>query len=96
MCICGWVFPVIPVIYGFLHLCYLATFKQLVDNKDRFITELMKRMKQLMVIYVIVAVIIAFSSKHLPDATKITVAVVCCIVLMYSGYKLYQGNTKKE
>lgn len=94
MCIAGWV-TIFPVIYEFGHLLYLLTFKQLMDDKGRFITELMKRMKQLMIIYTMVAVIIAFTSKDLPDATKITVAIVCGMVLIYSGCKLWMGNTSK-
>jgi hypothetical protein len=92
MCIFGWV-TVFPVIYEFFYLWYLLSFKQIMDNKGRFITELIKRLKQLVYIYVLVAVIIAFASKELPNETKYTIAGVCGVMLLYliyCGYKLYQ------
>jgi len=94
MCIAGWV-TVFPVIYEFGHLLYLMIIKQLMDDKGRFITELMKRMKQLMIIYIMVAVIIAFASKDLPDETKYTVAAMLGASLLYIAYNLYNGNTAK-
>jgi hypothetical protein len=88
----GWVFPFIPVVTGFLYLFNLMSFKQLMDNKSRFITEFMKRMKQLIFIYLIMSVIIAFSSNDLPDQTKFTIASVCCIILIYIAYNMFQGK----
>jgi hypothetical protein len=92
MCIFGWV-TVFPVIYEFFYLLYLLSFKQIMDNKGRFITELIKRLKQLVYIYVLVAVIIAFASKELPNETKYTIAGVCgamLLYLFYTGYNMYK------
>jgi hypothetical protein len=94
MCIAGWV-TVFPVIYEFGHLLYLMSFKQIRDDSSRFLYHFMKRMKQLIYIYVIVSLIIAFTSKDLPDTTKITVASVFGgLMLMYIAYQLYQRQTK--
>lgn len=91
MCIAGWV-TVFPVIYGFFHLLYLVLFKQLEDNLAGFVDEFMKRIGQLMYIYITVAFIIAIASKDLPDETKITVAVVFGASLLYAAYK-YRTST---
>lgn len=91
MCIFGWV-TFFPVIYEFLHLLYLMLFKQLRDDKNGFVDEFMKRMKQLIYIYIAVAVIAAFADKHLPQETKITVALVCVVSLLYAAYKRYQST----
>lgn len=94
MCIAGWV-TVFPVIYEFGHLLYLMSFKQIRDDSSRFLYHFMKRMKQLIYIYVIVSLIIAFTSKDLPDTTKITVASVFGgLMLLYIAYQLYQRQTK--
>lgn len=89
MCFAGWV-TLFPVIYAFFYLLYIMFIKQLNDNSSRFGTELMKRMKQLVFIYVLVAVIAAFASNELPNETKTTVAGVCVISLIYALYKMYQ------
>lgn len=89
MCFAGWV-TLFPVIYAFFYLLYIMFIKQLNDNSSRFGTELMKRMKQLVFIYVLVSVIAAFASNELPNETKTTVAVVCVISLIYVAYKMYQ------
>jgi hypothetical protein len=94
MCIAGWV-TVFPVIYGFGHLLYLMTFKQLKDDSSRFISHFMTRMKQLVFIYVLVAVIIAFASKDLPNETKYTVAAMLGASLLYIAYNMYMSNTYK-
>jgi len=92
MCIVGWV-TFFPVIYGFFHLLYLTLFKQLKDNLAGFVDVFMKRMGQLMYIYVTVAFIIAVASKDLPNETKITVAAVFGASLLYAAYKGYQART---
>lgn len=84
----GWV-TLFPVIYEFLHLCYLVLFKQMKDNKNRFVDEFMKRMKQLIYIYIAVAFIVTIASKDLPQETKITVAAVLGVSLLYAAYKRY-------
>jgi hypothetical protein len=94
MCIAGWVI-FFPVIYGCFHLLYLAFFKQLEDNLATFVDLFMKRIGQLMYIYITVAFIIAIASKDLPDETKITVAVVFGASLAYAAYK-YQTSTPES
>lgn len=91
MCFTGWV-TFIPIIYGFLHLSYLVLFKQLNDNDSRFVDQFMKRMKQLIYIYITVAFIIAVSSNGLPQETKVTVAAVLIVSLLYAAYKRYQST----
>lgn len=85
MCIMGWV-TFFPVIYGFLHLLYLLFFKQLIDNQSGFVTEFMKRMKQLVYIYVFVAMILAFTDNDLSNATKVTVAVAWIAYVLYNKF----------
>ena len=94
MCIAGWV-TFFPVIYGFFHLLYLTLFKQLKDDLAGFVDVFMKRMGQLMYIYITVAFIIAIASKDLPDETKITVAVVFGVSLCYAAYK-YRTSTPES
>jgi hypothetical protein len=94
MCIAGWV-TFFPVIYGFFHLLYLVLFKQLKDDLAGFVDEFMKRIGQLMYIYITVAFIIAVASKDLPDETKITVAVVFGVSLCYAAYK-YRTSTPES
>jgi hypothetical protein len=89
MCIAGWV-TFFPVIYGFFHLLYLTLFKQLNDNLAGFVDVFMKRMGQLMYIYITVAFIIALASKDLPDETKYTIVAVFAASLIYAAYKGYQ------
>jgi hypothetical protein len=91
MCIFGWV-TFFPIIYEFLHLLYLVWFKQFRGDKNGFVDEFMKRMKQLIYIYIAVAVIAAFADKHLPQDTKKTVAVVCVVSLLYAAYNRYQSH----
>uniref|UniRef100_A0A6C0I5E8 Uncharacterized protein n=1 Tax=viral metagenome TaxID=1070528 RepID=A0A6C0I5E8_9ZZZZ len=88
MCVFGFVTG-FPVIYEFGYLLYLMIFKQIKDDGSRFITELMKRMKQLVFIYVLVAVIIAFASKDFPNETKYAIAGVLCVSLFYVLYNIY-------
>ena len=88
MCIAGWV-TVFPVIYGFFHLLYLVLFKQLKDRESGFVDEFMKRMNQLIYIYLAVAVIAVFASKDLPQETQGTVAAVFVVSLLYAAYKRY-------
>lgn len=95
MCIAGGV-TFFPVIYGFFHLLYLVLFKQMEDDLAGFVDEFMKRIGQLMYIYITVAFIIALASKDLPNETKITVAVVFGVSLLYAAYKGYQARTSVE
>ncbi len=85
MCIAGWV-TFFPVIYGFLHLLYLVFFKQLIDNQTGFVNEFMKRMKQLVYIYVFVAINLAFLDSNLSNATKSTVAVAWIAYALYNKF----------
>lgn len=85
MCIMGWV-TFFPVIYGFLHLLYLMFFKQLIDNQSEFVNEFMKRMKQLIYVYISLAIIIAFASNDLSSATKKTIAVAWIAYVIYNKF----------
>jgi hypothetical protein len=87
-----WWITLVPVIYEFFYLLYLVFIKQLNDNSARFGAELMKRMKQLVFIYIFMAVIFAFSSEDLPNETKTTVGVLCGASLLYAAYTKYQSN----
>lgn len=82
MCIAGWV-TIFPVIYEYFYLLYLMFIKQINDNSSRFGNELVKRMKQLIYLYIMVAVIVAFASE-LPTQTKVTIGVISGAILLYA------------
>jgi hypothetical protein len=90
MCIFGFV-TVFPVIYMFFDLIYITFFKQIFENPAQFGNEFMKRMKQLIFLYVSVAIVVAFASNELPDATKITVALISvgilALTVVFAFYK---------
>ena len=67
----GWV-SFFPAIYMCIHLLYLFFIKPLNDNASGFSAEFTKRMKPLMVVFVIAAIIIAFN--QLPVASAGTLA----------------------
>lgn len=85
-CVASFVLAV-PVIYSLVHLLYMLFFKQLNDDPARFGDELVKRMKQLVAIYVVVALVAAFASNHLPDETKKTIGTVFTVIMIYMVYK---------
>jgi hypothetical protein len=85
LCVAGWV-TIFPVIYGFLHLLYLMFFKQLMDNQTGFVNEFMKRMKQLVYIYVSVAIILAFTTDDFSKATKTTIGVAWVAYVLYNKF----------
>ena len=78
MCVVGWV-SVFPVIYEFIYLFYLFFIKQLAGNSNKVSNEFMSRMKYFIVVYVIVALIIA--AVQLPPAT--TGAMVVGAISLY-------------
>jgi flagellar biosynthesis protein FlhB len=78
----GWVVTIIPVIVQFFKLIYITWFKQIFDDPARFGNEFMQRMKQLIYIYIVMAVIMAFVSSELPNSTKYTIATVSGGVLV--------------
>jgi len=86
MCVTSFVLAV-PVIYSLGHLLYMLFFKQLNDDPARFGDELVKRMKQLVAIYVVVALVAAFASNHLPNETKTTVGSVFTVILLYMAFR---------
>jgi len=81
MCVAGWV-TIFPVIYEWFYLLYLMFIKQLNDDSSRFGNEFVKRAKQLIGIYVLVAVIIAVASNELPKDTKITIGTIFGFILV--------------
>jgi hypothetical protein len=79
---------IIPVIWQFFNLIYITWFKQIFDDPSRFGNEFMKRMKQLVLLYVIVSIVVGFAYSELPNETKITVAVISAIPLFFAFYKM--------
>ena len=95
MCVTSFVL-VVPVIYSLGHLLYMLFFKQLNDNPARFGDELLKRMKQLVAIYVVVALVAAFASNHLPNETKTTVGSVFTVILLYMAYNQFMSKSSPK
>jgi hypothetical protein len=87
MCIAGCV-TFYPVIRQFCNLIYITWFKQIFDDPSRFGNEFMKRMKELVFLYVIVSIVVGFAYSELPNETKITVAVISAIPLFFAFYKM--------
>jgi hypothetical protein len=67
----GWV-SFFPVIYACIHLLYLFFIKPLSDNATGFSTEFTKRMKPLIVAFIIAAIIIAFIQLPVASAGTLT------------------------
>lgn len=88
MCFVGWV-SFIPVVYEFIYLFYLFFIKQLSSDSNKVSNEFMSRMKYLIIVYVIVALIIA--AVQLPPATTGTM-VVGAIILYFLINKI--GKTE--
>ena len=94
-CVASFVLAV-PVIYSLGHLLYMLFFKQLNDNPARFGDELLKRLKQLVAIYVVVALVAAFASNHLPNETKITVGSAFTVILLYMVYNKFMSKSSPK
>lgn len=90
MILVGWV-TIFPVIWQFFNLIYMTWFKQIFDDTARFGNEFMKRMKQLISIYIVMAVIMAFTSNELPNSTKYTIAAVSGVSLLYVLWNVFQS-----
>jgi hypothetical protein len=88
----GWV-TIFPVIWQFFNLIYITWFKQIFEDPSRFGAEMLTRMKQLIAIYIVMAVIIAFASTELPNATKYTIAAVSGVSLLYVIWNVFQSNS---
>lgn len=90
----GWVVTIIPVIVQFFKLIYITWFKQIFDDPARFGNQFMKLMKQLIYIYILMAVIMAFASNELPNSTKYTIAAVSAgASLLYVLWNVYQSSS---
>ena len=85
MILVGWV-TIIPVIWQFFNLIYITWFKQIFDDPARFGNEMLTRMKQLISIYIVLAVIIAFASNELPNSTKYTIAAVSGVSVLWKVF----------
>jgi hypothetical protein len=94
-CVASFVLAV-PVLYSLGHLLYMLFFKQLNDDPARFGDELLKRMKQLVAIYVVVALVAAFASNHLPDETKKTIGTVFTVIMIYMVYNQFMSKSKSS
>ena len=95
MCVTSFVLAV-PVLYSLGHLLYMLFFKQLNDDPARFGDELLKRMKQLVAIYVVVALVAAFASNHLPNETKTTIGSVFTVILLYMVYNKFMSKSSPK
>lgn len=80
----GWV-SFFPVIYACIHLLYLCFIKPLSDNADGFKTEFTKRMKPLIVAFIIAAIIVAFI--QLPMASAGTLAGIVFLLWLFTNKK---------
>ena len=88
----GWV-TIFPVIWQFFNLIYITWFKQIFDDPSRFGNEMLARMKQLIAIYIVMSVIIAFASTELPSSTKYTIAAVSGVLLLYVIWNVFRSNS---
>lgn len=93
MILVGWV-TIFPVIWQFFNLIYMTWFKQIVDDPARFGNEMLTRMKQLISIYIVMAVIMAFASNELPNSTKYTIAAVSGVSLLYVLWNVFQSSSQ--
>ena len=82
----GWVFTIIPVIVQFFKLIYITWFQQIFDDPARFGNQFMTQMKQLIYIYILMAVIMAFASNELPNSTKYTIAAVSGVSVLWKVF----------
>lgn len=95
MILVGWV-VVFPVIWQFFNLIYMTWFKQIFDDPARFGNQFMTQMKQLIFIYILMAVIMAFVSSELPNSTKYTIAAVSGVSLLYVLWNVYQSSNTSQ
>ena len=79
----GWV-SIFPIFYEFIYLIYLFLFKRLISDPDKVSDEFTKRMSYLIVVFVIVALIVAAS--QLPPSTAGSMAVIVFVVGLVSHY----------
>ena len=82
MCVIGWV-SVFPVIYEFIYLFYLFFIKQLTGDSTKVGDEFMSRMKYLIIVFVIVALIVAAIQLPPQAAGAMTVIVVLMSAISY-------------
>jgi len=81
---------IFPVIYEFFHLIYLFFFKQLVlagksDNSSNLSAEFTKRMSNMMMVFVIVAVIVA--AMQLPALCACVIGGIVLLALIFTKTK---------
>ena len=85
----GWV-SIFPVIYEFFYLVYLFLFKQLTSNSDNFGPEFAKRMSNLMIVFVIAAVIVA--AMQLPTISAAIIGGIMFLAMLFMKNKsLYKS-----
>lgn len=83
----GWV-SIFPVIYEFFHLLYLFFIKQLIQS-DKYGSEFAKRMSNLIVVFVIVAAIVAIVQLP-PISAGIIASVTFLAILFMKNKSLYK------
>ena len=82
MCTFGWIPLIFPFIWCIFHLLYLMFFKQLKDDSSRFADEFIKRMGQLVYIFITLGLILALASEYLSLNTKIAATVAFFAILI--------------
>lgn len=83
----GWV-SIFPVIYEFFHLMYLFLAKQLIHS-DKYGSEFAKRMSNMIVVFVIVAAIVAIIQLP-PISAGIIATIVFLAILFMKNKSLYK------
>jgi len=83
---------VFPIFYEFFYLIYLFFFKRFISDPDKVSDEFTKRMSYLIIVYVIVALIVA--AIQLPPMTAGAMAIIVAVVSIISYY--ITGSGKKS
>lgn len=79
-----------PVIYEFFQLMYLFFLKQLVSNSDNYGPEFSKRMSNIVIVFVVVAVIVAMV--QLPPISAAIIASIMFLAMLFMKNKsLYKS-----
>lgn len=87
----GWV-SVFPVIYEFFQLLYMFFFKQLIRNSDNYGPEFSKRMSNMVIVFVVVAVIVAMVQLP-PISAAIIASIVFLAMIFMKNKSLYKSKS---
>ena len=83
---------VFPIFYEFIYLIYLFFFKRFISDPNKVSDEFTSRMSYLIVVYVIVALIVA--AIQLPPITAGAMAIIVAVVSMVSYYMTRPSGSK--